>query len=114
MVHDHCSICSGLDGYEHASQKGGRPDDDTSLPPSASRLTVVRDFAPGADRELQLRQCPECRTSYLYRTDYEFLVNGTEDDQYLARLSEAEAAEYLTAPADTCYRRALDTKFNLR
>lgn len=76
---------------------------------------MVRDLTPGArSRELQLRQCPECRTYYLYRTDYEYLVNGTEDDQYLARLSEAEAPEYLTAPLATCYRRALDTKFNLR
>jgi hypothetical protein len=108
MVDGHCSICSILDGFHHGSQKSGRPEDDTTLPESAHRLTLVRDLRPGDNRELQLRQCPECRTYYLY------LVNGTEDDQYLARLSATEVPEYLTAPLDTCYRRALDTKFNLR
>lgn len=107
----HCAICSTLAAYHHGSQKYGWPENDTSLPPSASQLTIVRDYSPPGCRELQLQQCPECRTYYLYRTDYEFLVNGTEDDQYLARLSDAEAAEYLTDPVETCYRRALATKF---
>jgi len=35
-------------------------------------------------RKLQLRRCPHCDTYYLYQTDYEFLVNGGEDEEHLA------------------------------
>lgn len=63
-------------------------------------------MAPNGDRALQLQQCPECRAYYLYRTDYEFLVNGSENDEYLSRLTDAEAAPYLTEPVDECLRRA--------
>jgi hypothetical protein len=63
------------------------------------RLKVVRDFQPYGSRKLQLQQCPECGTYYLYRTDYEFLVNGSEDEEFLTRLTDNEAAEYLERPA---------------
>jgi len=43
----------------------------------------------------QLRQCPLCKTIYLYTTDYEYLVNGSEDEQTLTRLAPAEAEKYL-------------------
>lgn len=94
-----CRICAGLLGEEYAMQKYGWPQDDTALPPAAGRLTVVRDFRPHDSRMLQLRQCPECGTYYLYRTDYTFLAGGSEDEEFLTRLTDAEAAEYLARPA---------------
>ena len=97
--HKQCSICSSLSDEAYALQKYGWEEDNTYLPPAAGRLTVLKDFNPYDSRKLQLRQCPECSTYYLYRADYEYLVNGTEDEEFLTRLTEAEAAEYLARPA---------------
>src|SRR5215211_5151825 len=94
----HCSICSSLADYESAYQKNGHPEDDTSLPAAYNSLQVVRDFKQNSSRLLQLQQCPECATYYLYRTDYEFLVNGSEDEEELTRLTDEAAAEYLVRP----------------
>jgi hypothetical protein len=75
----HCGICSQLADEEYAFQRGvrlskyGREEQNTYLPPPAKRLQVVRVILPGS-RSLQLQQCPECKTYYLYRTDYEFLT----------------------------------------
>src|SRR4051812_174535 len=93
-----CSICSQLADYESAYQKYGHPEDDTYLPAAANSLTVVRDFKPYSSRKLQLQQCPQCATYYLYKTDYEFLVNGSEDEDELTRLTDAEAAAYFERP----------------
>jgi hypothetical protein len=94
-----CRICASLLGEEYAFQKYGWSYDDTHLPGAAGSLKVVRDFQPYGSRKLQLQQCPECGTYYLYRTDYEFLVNGSEDEEFLTRLTDNEAAEYLERPA---------------
>jgi hypothetical protein len=97
--HTHCSICSQLADYESADQKYGHEEGNTYLPAAANSLTVVRDFKPYSNRKLQLQRCPQCETYYLYRTDYEFLVNGSEDEEELTRLTDEEAAEYLERPA---------------
>jgi hypothetical protein len=97
--HTHCSLCSQLADQEYAFQKGGREDEATYLPTASNNLELVKDFKPHSSRALQLKRCPECKTYYLYTSDYEFLVNGTEDEDYLKRLTEAEAAEYLEQPA---------------
>jgi hypothetical protein len=94
-----CSICSLLAASESAYQKYGHAEDDTYLPAAANSLQVVRDFKPYSSRKLQLQQCPQCATYYLYRTDYEFLVNGSEDEEELTRLTDEAAAVYLARPA---------------
>lgn len=94
-----CTLCSSLLDEEYAFQKNGWPQNDTYLPAVSHHLNVLKDFRPYGSRKLQLRQCPECKTYYLYRTDYEFLVGGTEDEEFLTRLTEAEAVEYLQRPA---------------
>lgn len=90
-----CSICSQLAAEESAYQKYGWAENDTRLPGAASRLVVVKDFKPNSDRKLQLQQCPECGTYYEYKSDYEYLVNGAEDEEHLRRLSDEEAGKYL-------------------
>ena len=90
-----CTLCGGLLNEEYGFQKYGWPEDDTYLPGAAGKLELVRDLRPGSSRALQLRRCPQCGTYYLYRTDYEYLVNGSEDEEFLTRLSEAEAHRYL-------------------
>ena len=93
-----CSICSKLLGEERATQKYGWPEVETTLPPEAGALEVIRDFRPYDTRKLQLQRCTQCGTYYLYRTDYEYLVNGSEDEEFLRRLTGEEAAEYLRRP----------------
>ena len=99
--HVQCNICSSLAEHESAVQKIGRPDDDTYLPVASQDLVVVKGFELHGSRRLQLRRCPQCGTYYKYQTDYTFLVNGTEDEEYLTRLTEEQAAEYLNRTAPT-------------
>lgn len=93
-----CRICANLRPVESAFQKYGWPENDTSLPAVAAELIVVRDFRPYDSRSLQIWQCPLCGTYYLYQTDYEYLVNGSEDEETLTRLTGEEAAKYLSRP----------------
>jgi hypothetical protein len=91
-----CRVCSQLLDQESASQKYGWSADDTSLPHVILDLKLVRDMRLGSERALQLWHCPLCGNYYLYETDYEYLVNGSEDEQSLTRLSAEEARQYLT------------------
>jgi hypothetical protein len=93
-----CEVCGSLNDEEYACQKYGWEEHNTCLPPATSRLKMVRDFKPGSDRALQLWQCPQCQMYFLYRSDYEYLVNGTEDVEFLTRLSPEQAADYLNRP----------------
>jgi hypothetical protein len=94
-AHRQCKICSNLSDQEYAFQKYGSEISNTNLPAAADRLHVVRDFQPYDSRKMQIQQCSECGTYYLYRTDYEYLVNGSEDEEFLTRLTEEQAIEYL-------------------
>jgi hypothetical protein len=97
--HHGCGTCGSLRDRETGYQKYGWEQDDVYLPDAASRLKVLKDFKPHSSRKLQLQQCPACGTYYLFESDYEFLVNGSEDEQTLKRLSDEQAAEYLARPA---------------
>lgn len=90
-----CSICSQLGDYEYGMQTGGRESEDTFLPGAAYQLKQVCDSVQTPDGEAQIWQCAECGTAYLHRTSYEYIVYGSEDEQFLIRLTPAEAAQYL-------------------
>ncbi len=90
-----CVICSGLADKEYALQKFGNDDISTYLPDIAEKLILTIDLKPSNERKLQIKRCPECGTYYLYETDYEYLVNGSEDEQKLLRLTDLEADKYL-------------------
>lgn len=90
-----CSICSQLKDIETAFQKYGWEENDTALPEEAGKLVFVRDLKPVSSRTLQLQKCPVCGTYYLYSTDYEYLVNGSEDEQRLERITHEQALVYL-------------------
>ena len=93
--HKQCKTCSSLKDQENAYQKYGWEQDSTYLPAAARQLLVIVDLRPYGSRKLQLQQCPECGTYYLYTTDYEYLVNGSEDEEILMRLTQEQATEYL-------------------
>lgn len=95
LVNPGCSICSKLADKEFAMQKYGWEDDNTYLPAAANQLCEIFDFKPHSSRKKILKQCKECGAYYLYETDYEYLVNGSEDEETLSRLSKKEAEEYL-------------------
>jgi hypothetical protein len=95
-----CPLCSGLADEEHAFQKFGRDAGNTYLPAAAGALTLARDFRPFSSRKQQLWQCPQCGAYYLYTSDYEYLANGSEDEEHLTRLTDEQAAEFLSRPVD--------------
>lgn len=90
-----CEICAALADDEYGYSKFGWPEMDSALPAAAAYLELVADLGSGGSRLLQLKRCPGCGRHYLYRTDYEYLVNGTEDEEFLTRLSDEQAARYL-------------------
>ena len=90
-----CDVCSTLSESEYGYSKYDWPEHDIYLPDAAGSLVIVKDLKPLCDRQLQLWRCPGCGAWFLYRTDYEYLANGTEDEQFLTRLTEEEAAEYM-------------------
>jgi hypothetical protein len=95
---DPCSVCSQLGDEEYAFQKYGWEEDNTYLPEASASLVLIKDFRPYDSRKCQLQQCPECGAYYLYQTDYEYLVNGSEDKEFLTRLTPEQAATYLDRP----------------
>lgn len=90
-----CRLCGGLSDKEYAFQKYGADEGDTHLPTAVGQLALIRDFRPLSNRKRQILQCPECGTYYLYETDYEYLVNGAEDEEFLTKLSREEAMREL-------------------
>ena len=90
-----CSVCTQLSDSEYARQKYGWEENDTHLPDAASSLVTVRELKSESSRSLIQKQCPQCSTYYLYETDYEYLSNGSEDEQTLTRISEDYARQYL-------------------
>jgi len=90
-----CNVCSQLSDCEYARQKYGWEENDTHLPDAASSLITVREVKSESSRSLILKQCPRCSTYYLYEMDYEYLSNGSEDEQTLTRISEDDARQYL-------------------
>lgn len=94
-----CSICTQIGPYRRGLQTHGREDEDSFLPTIGEKLVLVRDLKPwSGTRQLVVRQCPECGTYYLYKTDYEYLATGSEDEQELTRLTSEEAQAYLERP----------------
>jgi hypothetical protein len=90
-----CVLCAKLHDAEYAIQIGGRESEDIFLPTEAYQLDEVKDLNPSGGRTEHLKRCPICATYYLYTTTYEYLVYGSEDEQFLTRLSDEEAARYL-------------------
>jgi hypothetical protein len=90
-----CGTCSNLSSKENASQKYGWEEGNTYLPSEFDKLVLVKNLRPYGSRKLQILQCLECNAYYLYRTDYEYLVNGSEDEEFLSRMTDDEVRNYL-------------------
>lgn len=84
-----CEICSHLAEVETAFYKYGWDEMTRSLPAEAGRLIELKD-APDYKENDHLEQCPICKVYYRYRFTYEYLVNGSEDETTLTRLTPAD------------------------
>jgi hypothetical protein len=87
-----CSICKTIPNKTGEFYKGGVLDGDP-LPESVHKLKILG--VPYFDDSTShsnycLKQCPECGTYYRWEMEYEYLVNGSEDDIGLFRLSDTE------------------------
>ena len=90
MLPSQCSVCSVLGDFQYGFQKGGRDEDNSFIHPISDKLEEIEDRGSSGSREHKILRCPQCGTWYQYDTDYEFLVNGTEDEQTLRRMAPAE------------------------
>lgn len=89
-----CEICRGLKAVETSLTKHGWEENDRLLPAVYGRLHDVR--VGGREEERRSpRFCPLCATLYSYETRSEYLVNGSEDEEELRRLTDAEARAWL-------------------
>jgi hypothetical protein len=84
-----CRICKHLGEEEYGFQKYGWPDDDVFLKGTISELKDV-------SKSKGFKSCPECGTFYSYREQHEYLVEGSEEEQILIRISPTEAKEYFS------------------
>jgi hypothetical protein len=92
--HVGCPVCGDMPDHCRDYTKGGETLVDT-VPPSTTRLVTVG--APFYNQETSgsnwcLLQCPACGTYYDWDFEYEYLVNGSEDDINIRRLSADEGA----------------------
>ena len=87
-----CPTCGQLDGASAAS-KDGWPELATSLPPGAGALVTIRTLLDTGSRKRLVQQCPACHAYFLYEVGYEFLANGSENEETLRRISAAEARD---------------------
>jgi len=71
------------------------PQLDQPLPEAASKLAVLPAIGPAADLEkAHVGRCPQCGTFYRYLQSHEYMINGTEDEEELTRLSPSQAAAF--------------------
>ena len=81
-----CEICSQLKETETSFDKYGAPDLSYSLPEAASRLEFFK-AVEGQDVERHhIKRCPLCGSLYRYDLSYEYMMNGSEDEETLTRL----------------------------
>lgn len=95
MKRNKCSICSAFKAKEYSFQRFGSEINNTYLPENVQKLVTIKDINTGSGRLKQLKQCPECKTYYLYETDYEYFAFGSEDEEFLTRLINKEALKIL-------------------
>ena len=89
-----CRICSHLRDTETSFVKFGADEQNTYLPDAAKELEEAEDTrVPGKDRH-HVKRCPVCGRLYKYDLAYEYLVNGSEDEETLTRLTPAETRRF--------------------
>ncbi len=91
-----CEICSALQDVETSFSKWGWDELARPLPIAASRLAPVEDTTTYDKERHHVRRCPICGTFYQYDQSYEYLVNGSEDEEVLTRLTPSQVRRFLS------------------
>jgi hypothetical protein len=89
-----CAVCSRLKNEERSFYKYAAPQYDNPLPGASQLLKTVPGVRGEIDEKDQIRVCPDCNQLYHYKVSYEYHVNGSEDEELLTRLTEAETGEF--------------------
>jgi uncharacterized C2H2 Zn-finger protein len=87
-----CPVCGSLSESDYAFSKYGWPAHDIALEPAASSLITIAG-SRGGGRGEELQQCPGCGRFFHWKQSYEFLVNGSRDEETLTRIDAAAAQE---------------------
>ncbi len=107
-----CEVCSKLESSHYCLSTAVSPE---SLPGLAYQLIPERLL--GTSRCLEVVRCRCCETPWRYRRDYEYLVGGTEDEEFLDRLDGggliAEIATAIDRIADGSGPRRLEETLGL-
>lgn len=101
-----CEICRELKPVETSLTKFGWEENDRLLPAAYRRLVEVR-VAGREDEPRTPRLCPLCGTLYSYESRYEYLANGSEDEEELRRLTGEEARAWLGDPVVDSFPKPL-------
>ena len=92
-----CIICNPIPDSSYAFWKGNELESG-GIEPNEKLLEIVG--APHFDdrtgyRHWCIKRCLNCNTKYHWKFDYEYLVNGSEDEITLTRLDEKEEKKWL-------------------
>jgi hypothetical protein len=83
----------------------------SNVPDSASRLVVVSgDEEARGGRGRALKRCPDCGAWFEWVRSYEFLANGSEDEETLTRIDAAAAAAWIARDEATKERIAREAE----
>jgi hypothetical protein len=108
-----CTICRDIPQHSREFWKGGDLQGN-NMPAATAKLEIIgwpyyNDDTSSSNQ--CFKQCPECGTVYQWDMEYEYIVNGSEDDITLTRLNEADgkaAINRILAAVDASKQRFLD------
>lgn len=90
-----CLVCSPLDALSSSPRLEDWPADHAQVRSRFLEIVGAPTFHDHGSRDWCLKRCLLCRATYLWKSDYEYLVNGgTEDEITLTRLTAEEAAPW--------------------
>jgi uncharacterized Zn finger protein len=87
---NNCEKCGMLKDHEYVFYKDGDENKQT-LNNKVDKLEQVKTLVFSSGRPDILMKCGACGTFYRYRAGYEFFPNGSENEEWLDRLSDNEA-----------------------
>ncbi|MCU0722475.1 MAG: hypothetical protein MUC63_02465 [Planctomycetes bacterium] len=90
-----CELCSGLPDSSYCFSKYGHEEGGT-LSGLTAKMVPVEPLDSLSKERHHVRRCTRCGTFYRYDCTYEYLVNGSEDEEELVRLTPGEARDRLS------------------
>jgi hypothetical protein len=93
-----CELCREISDQEYCFSKYGHEEGGT-LAGVTGKMVPVEPLDSLTKERHHVKRCTRCGTFYRYDCTYEYLVNGSEDDEDLVRLTPGEAKDRL-APGE--------------